>query len=246
MPSSSPHAPAGRREHRKHVTREEILAAGRRLFGEMGLYESRIEDLTREAGIAKGTIYGYFPNKEALILAVAAKGYGELLAHVRERSAGTRAGTARLRRIARAHVEFMAGNPDLMRVLRQVRGMLMFARREWRPLRSTLAEYLDGLAEVIAGGPAGPVAGAQARALFGAVSGALSTHAALADGSLSSVPTDALSAAATAFAIRFARSARTVAAPRPRLPAFAEDFEFEHARPSSGRRDRQVGSRGAE
>ena len=46
--------PRGRREHRKRVTRRELLVAGRKLFGDEGLYESRIEDLTRHAGIAKG------------------------------------------------------------------------------------------------------------------------------------------------------------------------------------------------
>ncbi|HUK63923.1 MAG TPA: helix-turn-helix domain-containing protein, partial [Dongiaceae bacterium] len=53
----TPGPPSGRREHRKHATRRELLIAGRRLFAERGLYDSRIEDLSRQAGIAKGTLY---------------------------------------------------------------------------------------------------------------------------------------------------------------------------------------------
>ncbi len=76
-----------RRESRKRETRARLLAAGRRLFGDEGLYDSRIEDLTTVAGIAKGTIYGYFEDKQALVHAVVAAALAELLAHVHARSA---------------------------------------------------------------------------------------------------------------------------------------------------------------
>ncbi|GJG87884.1 TetR family transcriptional regulator [Gemmatimonadetes bacterium T265] len=45
---------------------QQILEAALEIFGEFGLVGARLEDIARRAGIAKGTIYLYFPNKEAL------------------------------------------------------------------------------------------------------------------------------------------------------------------------------------
>ena len=36
------------------------------MFGECGLAKSRLEDIAKRAGVSKGTIYLYFPNKEDL------------------------------------------------------------------------------------------------------------------------------------------------------------------------------------
>ncbi len=44
----------------------QILEAALEIFGEYGLVGARLDDIARRAGIAKGTIYLYFPNKEAL------------------------------------------------------------------------------------------------------------------------------------------------------------------------------------
>jgi len=44
----------------------QILEAALAEFGERGLAGARLDDIARRAGVAKGTIYLYFPNKEAL------------------------------------------------------------------------------------------------------------------------------------------------------------------------------------
>lgn len=45
---------------------QQILDAAFTVFGEHGLQAARLEDIAQAAGVAKGTIYLYFPNKEAL------------------------------------------------------------------------------------------------------------------------------------------------------------------------------------
>ena len=44
----------------------QILDAALEVFGERGLAAARLEDIARSAGVSKGTIYLYFPNKEEL------------------------------------------------------------------------------------------------------------------------------------------------------------------------------------
>ncbi len=59
-----------RPEHRTRLPAEEreaqIIEAAFTAFGAQGFDEARLEDIARIAGVAKGTIYLYFPNKEAL------------------------------------------------------------------------------------------------------------------------------------------------------------------------------------
>jgi AcrR family transcriptional regulator len=45
---------------------QQILDAAFAVFGEHGLQGARLDDIAHAAGVAKGTIYLYFPNKEEL------------------------------------------------------------------------------------------------------------------------------------------------------------------------------------
>ncbi len=45
---------------------KQILEAALAVFAERGLSAARLEDIARRAGLSKGTIYLYFPNKEEL------------------------------------------------------------------------------------------------------------------------------------------------------------------------------------
>ena len=45
---------------------QQIIDAALAIFGERGLALARLEDIAKRAGLSKGTIYLYFPNKEEL------------------------------------------------------------------------------------------------------------------------------------------------------------------------------------
>jgi AcrR family transcriptional regulator len=45
---------------------EQIIKAALEVFGECGLANARLQDIAERAGVSKGTIYLYFPNKEEL------------------------------------------------------------------------------------------------------------------------------------------------------------------------------------
>lgn len=50
--------------------REQILDGAKRVFMRMGFDAASMNDITREAGVSKGTIYVYFQNKEDLFVAM--------------------------------------------------------------------------------------------------------------------------------------------------------------------------------
>ncbi|MDP9386098.1 MAG: TetR/AcrR family transcriptional regulator [Actinomycetota bacterium] len=63
-------APAGRREATKAANRAAILRAAREIFGELGYGAAGIRDIVRRAGLASGTFYNYFADKEAVFRAI--------------------------------------------------------------------------------------------------------------------------------------------------------------------------------
>lgn len=144
----------GRREQKRLSTRRELLLAARKWFSQEGLYDSRVEDITEQAGIAKGTLYLYFRSKEDLVKAVVSEGFAGLRTHIEARLTGQSDLEHAASAAFSAHVEFFAENPDLMRIFHQVRGVLQFDRPRWRPLRTELRQHVDFLAHQLAVGDA--------------------------------------------------------------------------------------------
>src|SRR5215472_5704895 len=62
--------PSARWRRRKEDRPAEIIAAALAGFAERGFAATRLEDVARRAGVTKGTLYLYFPNKEELFKAV--------------------------------------------------------------------------------------------------------------------------------------------------------------------------------
>jgi AcrR family transcriptional regulator len=88
--------------------KQQLLDCAARLFAERGYADTRVIDIVREAGVAKGLFYWYFENKETL--------FRELAANIRHRLRvaqatsmdTTAAPLVRLRQGAEASVSFMA------------------------------------------------------------------------------------------------------------------------------------------
>jgi AcrR family transcriptional regulator len=53
-------------------TRARLIRAAETVFGNVGYHDARISEITREAGVAMGTFYLYFPSKEVLFRALVA------------------------------------------------------------------------------------------------------------------------------------------------------------------------------
>lgn len=67
---SAPAAAVGKRERNKEANRAAILDAARRCFIARGYETVTIRDVIRETGLAAGTFYNYFPDKESLFRAL--------------------------------------------------------------------------------------------------------------------------------------------------------------------------------
>lgn len=61
---------------------KKILEAATKVFARHGFYSSRVADIAEEAGVASGTIYLYFRNKEDLIICIFEEAVQDLLKHL--------------------------------------------------------------------------------------------------------------------------------------------------------------------
>jgi AcrR family transcriptional regulator len=82
-----------------------ILEAARRVIGELGYAEASMERIAQEAGVAKGTLYLYFENKEGLLDQALAYGLQELVDVMGEAVANADGALARLRAVVLAGVD---------------------------------------------------------------------------------------------------------------------------------------------
>ena len=84
-----------------------ILDAALALFSGYGYRRTSVGDVAREAGIAKGTVYLYFENKEALFAAVCRHVADRFLARARDAAASDRALEDKIRTILSAKFSYL-------------------------------------------------------------------------------------------------------------------------------------------
>ena len=62
------------REESRAEYREAILAAAERAFGRLGFRDAKMADIAAEAGVAAGTLYNYFKNKDEVFASILQRG----------------------------------------------------------------------------------------------------------------------------------------------------------------------------
>jgi AcrR family transcriptional regulator len=88
---------------RKDARPAEIIEAALACFAARGFAATRLDDIARRAGITRGTLYLYFPNKEELFKAVVRQAIGPVLARTATMIASSQAPSAEiLRQVIRA------------------------------------------------------------------------------------------------------------------------------------------------
>lgn len=79
----------GRRDRRKRLTRAAIAEHGWRLFAEHGFAAVTVARIAQAADVAVGTVFNYFPSKEAILFDRADELVEDLAATVRSRPPGS-------------------------------------------------------------------------------------------------------------------------------------------------------------
>ena len=112
--------PSAHRKTRKELLSEwrqdEILQAACRIFARLGYSATNVEDIAKEAGMAKGTVYLYFKSKEEIFAAVLARDVESLTDRTIEGMSAVETFADRLTVFLNLRVAYLQHNQDFLRV----------------------------------------------------------------------------------------------------------------------------------
>jgi AcrR family transcriptional regulator len=132
------------------VSRQAIQDAVVRILSRQGPERLTMEKVAAEAGIAKGTVYRFFRNKEHLLHSVRELAFAPLDSELSAVFDGPFPAAEKIRRLIVGYVVFLEKHRELFRVLLWDR-RLAAARRERGP-RARYRVYVERLASVISSG----------------------------------------------------------------------------------------------
>lgn len=145
-------APGARRADKRSL----ITEAAVDVFAAKGFHQARVSDIARKAGVADGTIYLYFKNKEDLLLSIFEEKMDLLLEGLGEALADSDDPVERIRRFARFHFQQVRENRAAAEVLQVELRLSNKFLKEYRPEK--LWAYLGVFGQIVREG--------QARGLF--------------------------------------------------------------------------------
>src|SRR6202166_866375 len=107
----------GRRQRRSAEIREKLFRGALKLFGEKGLAETTVEDITNAADVGKGTFFNYFPSKEHILIAFGEMQLAKLQSIIENRRTARDPVPQFLRTLAIRLTEEPGRNPSIVRAL---------------------------------------------------------------------------------------------------------------------------------
>ncbi len=121
-----------RMDRKREETRHKVIAAAERLFHQQGVAATTMEQIAQEADIAKGTLYAYFPVKEAIIVAFMQKSFQERSPDRTQQICSLPDTSARMRLIFADLVAGVQRQKDLFEtyMLYRMRSMISFRQDE--------------------------------------------------------------------------------------------------------------------
>ena len=108
-----------------------ILEAAIAVFAENGYFNSRVADIAKRAGVADGTIYLYFKNKEQILMAAIDFAFSSFMRAAQMELAVIDDPRQKLRRLAELHLESLGAN----------RGLAMVFQTELRQSARFLSDF---------------------------------------------------------------------------------------------------------
>ncbi len=126
---------------------DRILEAAVKVFAEQGFFQSTVSQIAREAGVADGTIYLYFKNKDDILVQFFSYKTRQVFARFREEVDGADNAVDKLRNLIRRHLEEFQNDRNMAIVYRAE------THRHSRLVEAQIKEmskmYLDIVSEIV-------------------------------------------------------------------------------------------------
>ena len=157
----------------KDDKRSRILKDAVKVFAQLGFYNAKVSQIAKNAGIADGTIYLYFKNKDEILISIFEEEMAKFIAKVSKEIESETDVKSRLQVFAKTHLNFVKENPKLAQVFQlELRQSNKFIKEY---AGSKLREYLNVAGDIFEEGQRQGVIrkdlhpGLMKRALFGSL-----------------------------------------------------------------------------
>jgi AcrR family transcriptional regulator len=143
------------RSHDPERKRQELVESAASAFAERGFRRTTIDDIAQRAGVAKGTVYLYFKDKEDLFYATFEWFNQQSMAYAGPAMAAAGDTASRLRALAESAARFMVENRQWYPLTLEVwsaAGSQDARQRFADAMRELYDEYRQATAAIIAGG----------------------------------------------------------------------------------------------
>ena len=131
---------------------QRILEAAVRVFAELGFYQSTISQIAREAGVADGTIYLYFKNKDDILVQFFSYKAKQVFDLFREEVSNADNAVEKLRNLVRRHLEEFQRDKNMAIVYQAETHQN--SRSAEPQIREMSKMYLDIVSEIVEQGQA--------------------------------------------------------------------------------------------
>ncbi len=130
------------RNERVSATKEAVIGAARSLFARYGHPKTSVEEIAREAGLSKATVYNYFSGKESIVVGVIEYERKAMVAKLQEAVDGADGPVeklksfflTRIREVQRHHKTYRPDREEIIRHMPQVARAIERNRREERKI----------------------------------------------------------------------------------------------------------------
>src|SRR5512137_1432492 len=102
---------------KKAIRRESIIQAAIEVFGKKGFLAASISEIAQRAGVAEGSIYQYFKNKEDLFFSIPIEKTKEFRSQIELHLEGISGALNKLRKFVWYFLYFFKTNPEYGRLL---------------------------------------------------------------------------------------------------------------------------------
>ena len=124
-----------------------ILDSAVKVFAHEGFFKAKVLQIASEAGVAPGTVYLYFKNKEDLLISIFEVRMQDIISSFRAAIMEKQDGRSRLECLVRMHLQGFQRQPDLAACFQvELRQSNRFMRES---VKSGLQQYLDLIGEIV-------------------------------------------------------------------------------------------------
>jgi AcrR family transcriptional regulator len=120
----------------------QILSAARKVFSEKGYQEATMDEIAAMAGVAKGTLYSYFPSKRDVYVAELSRGGAELLELTKKVVSSPGDLESKIQMFIRTRVEYLDSHIEFFKIYQSEIGNMTHPAWVSQKFRDVYAEQL--------------------------------------------------------------------------------------------------------